>query len=78
MCKIQMLFVFQRCVSQIGFAVTDSVGMLKLIDAGVSKEDITIISTAMSGVSMVVPIFAGKYILGPKPISIYLNTVPFR
>jgi len=64
--------------SKIGYAATDHVSTLKLIDAGVSKEDISIIDSVMSGVNTVIPFFIGKYTSGPKPMSLFLKIVPFR
>lgn len=51
---------------------------LRLIDAGVSKDDIMMISTAMFGINMLIPITIGKYTAGPKAMSVYLKTVPYR
>jgi len=65
-------------VLKIGFAATDSVSILKLIDAGVSKDDIMIINTAMFVIKAIIPLIVGKYTSGPKPMTIYLNAAPFR
>ncbi|XP_060866110.1 acetyl-coenzyme A transporter 1-like isoform X2 [Metopolophium dirhodum] len=62
----------------IGFASTDSVVNLKLIDAGVPKDNIMIIQTGMYAVKIIIPVIAVKYTSGPKPISTYLNVTPFR
>lgn len=52
--------------------------LLKLIDAGVSKNDIMVIHTAMYAVKMIIPIFVAKYTSGPKPLNVYLNVIPIR
>ncbi|KAL4142293.1 hypothetical protein QTP88_004779 [Uroleucon formosanum] len=64
--------------SKIGYAATGHVSTLKLIDAGVSKEDISIIDSVMSGVNIIIPFIIGKYTSGPKPMSVFLKIVPFR
>lgn len=65
-------------IFQFGFVGTDSVSPLKLIDAGVSKEDIMMISTAMYAVKFVMPVFVNKYIMGPDPMSYYMIMTPYR
>jgi len=63
---------------KIGYAATDNVSTLKLIDAGISKEDISIIDTVMSAVNIIIPFILAKYTSGPKPMSVYLNVLPIR
>uniref|UniRef100_A0A2S2QHE6 Acetyl-coenzyme A transporter 1 n=1 Tax=Sipha flava TaxID=143950 RepID=A0A2S2QHE6_9HEMI len=64
--------------AKIGFAATDSVSILKLIDAGVSKDSIMVIHTAMFAIKIILPLVVAKYTSGPKPLSIYLNATPIR
>jgi len=54
------------------------VSKLKLIDAGVSKDDIMIITISMYIVKFIVPIVVSKYTSGTKPMSAYLNLMPIR
>lgn len=63
---------------QIGFAATDAVASLKLIDAGVSKDDLMIISIVMFGVSGTTGLLVSKYIAGLRPLSIILKVIPIR
>lgn len=63
---------------KVGFCVTDSVTHLKLIDAGVSKDDITVIHTAMCMVKISIPIMTSKYTSGPKPMTVYLNATTIK
>jgi len=62
---------------KIGFAA-DSVLTLKLIDEGVSKDNIMIMHTALYLVKMVIPLVVGKYTSGPQSMNVYLNAIPFR
>ncbi|XP_026808439.1 acetyl-coenzyme A transporter 1-like [Rhopalosiphum maidis] len=64
--------------TRIGFTATDSVSNLKLIDAGVSKENIMIITSALYIIKLIMPIFVSKYVTGPKPMSYFLKITPFR
>lgn len=65
-------------VLKIGFAASDSASTLKLIDAGLSKDDITIVDSALSVVKLIMPIALAKYTSGPKPMSVYLKFIPPR
>lgn len=48
------------------------------MDAGVSKEDITILQSIVPGINIIVPLIVAKYTSGPKAISVYLKVTPFR
>lgn len=63
---------------KIGFAATDSVSILKLIDAGVPKDNIMVIHTSMFVVKMILPLIVAKYTCGPKPMTVYLKATPIR
>lgn len=64
---------------KIGFAAADqSLLILKLIDAGLPKDNVMIIISSMYIVKIITPIILSKYISGPKPMSIYLKVTPFR
>jgi len=66
-------------ISQVGFSTT-RVGLvnLKLVDAGVPKDGIMILTTATFAVKILTPIAVSKYTSGPKPMSICLNTIVVR
>jgi len=64
---------------KIGFAPNDSVVPLKLIDAGVPKDNIMVIQTGINVLKIIImPVIAVKYTAGPKPMSLYLNVIPTR
>lgn len=56
----------------------DSVSNFKLMDAGVSKDDIMVTTTVMYAVKFIMPIFVTKYITSTKPMSYYLKVTPIR
>lgn len=56
----------------------DTIANLKLVDAGVSKDDIMFMTTAMSAFRIFVPIPLAKYTGGPKPLSFYVKFMPIR
>jgi len=63
---------------QIGYAAMDTLSTLKLIDAGVSKDNITIIATLISVVQIILPLFVTKYTSGLKPMNLFLTIAPIR
>lgn len=63
---------------KIGFAATDNVSILKLIDAGVPKDNIMVIHTMMFVVKIIMPLIIAKYTSGPKTMNIYLTAIPIR
>lgn len=64
--------------AKVGFSVTDTVTYLELVDAGVSKDDITVINTGMFVVKIIIPLVTAKYTSGPKPMSIYLKSIAMK
>ncbi|XP_060878679.1 acetyl-coenzyme A transporter 1-like [Metopolophium dirhodum] len=75
--SIQLL-VIAMLTSKIGFAATNGVSVLKLIDAGVPKETITVIKTTILVVKMISPLAVAKYTSGPKPMNVYLTSTLIR
>jgi len=54
------------------------VSILKLIDAGVPKDNIMVIHTTMFVVKIILPLVVAKYTSGPKPMNVYLTATPIR
>jgi PAT family acetyl-CoA transporter-like MFS transporter 1 len=48
------------------------------MDAGLSKDDITVIQSVVPGINLFVPLIVAKYTSGPKPISVYIKLIPYR
>ncbi|VVC28214.1 Hypothetical protein CINCED_3A016125 [Cinara cedri] len=63
---------------KIGFSATDAVSHLKLIDAGISKNNIMLIQISMYVVKFIIPLVVSKYTSGLKPMSAYMNLMPIR
>ncbi|XP_050438632.1 acetyl-coenzyme A transporter 1-like [Adelges cooleyi] len=72
------ILIFALITYRIAFATVDNVTNLKLIDAGVSRDNLVIVQTALYPVKMLIPIIVSKYTSGPKPMSTLLNIFPFR
>ncbi|XP_071946163.1 acetyl-coenzyme A transporter 1-like [Antedon mediterranea] len=63
---------------KIGFAATDSVTGLKLIEAGVPKERLAMLAVPLVPIQIILPWVIAKYTAGPKPLNVMLNAMPFR
>ncbi|XP_055952925.1 acetyl-coenzyme A transporter 1-like isoform X2 [Argiope bruennichi] len=64
--------------SKIAFAATDSVTGLKLIEAGVHKENLALLAVPMVPLQILLPLAISRYTNGPKPLSVFLLAYPFR
>ncbi|XP_026811512.1 acetyl-coenzyme A transporter 1-like [Rhopalosiphum maidis] len=64
---------------EIGFATTvPNLLILKLIETGMPKDNIMVISSSTYIVNIITPIIISKYTSGPKPMSLFLKVTPFR
>ncbi|XP_003248953.2 acetyl-coenzyme A transporter 1 [Acyrthosiphon pisum] len=72
------VFLIAVLTSTIGYSTMDTVANLKLIDAGVSRDDIMLMTTAMSVLRIFLPLPLAKYTGGPKPLSLYMKCTPIR
>lgn len=70
--------IFLFLLWKIGFATIDSVSNFKLMDAGVSKENITILHSVAPVLNTIVPLIVAKYTSGPKALNVYLKIIPYR
>ncbi|XP_015365764.1 PREDICTED: acetyl-coenzyme A transporter 1-like [Diuraphis noxia] len=63
---------------KMGFTASESVTNLKLIDAGIPKDDIMMITSVMYVMKFVFPIFVCKYVTSSTPMSYHLKITPIR
>ncbi|XP_060851932.1 acetyl-coenzyme A transporter 1-like [Rhopalosiphum padi] len=63
---------------KIGFTVMETIPNLKLIDAGVPKDDIMMITSVMYAIKFFFPMFICKYVTSSKPMSYHLKMTPVR
>ncbi|CEF59710.1 Major facilitator superfamily domain, general substrate transporter and Acetyl-coenzyme A transporter 1 family-containing protein [Strongyloides ratti] len=76
--KPMLLLLFVLFTNKLSFAATYSTTFLKLVDAGVKKEDISMLNVFLSPLSFVLPIFVGKFTVGENPLNLLLYAYPFR
>ncbi|KAL1494448.1 hypothetical protein ABEB36_010046 [Hypothenemus hampei] len=63
---------------KIGFSSNDSVMALKLVESGIPKEKLGLITIPLIPVQLALPLVIAKYTTGPKPLDIYLKAMPYR
>lgn len=51
---------------------------LRLIEEGVEKEKITILGVMLSPLLILLPVLLNKYMHGPKPLNLVLDTYGFK
>ena len=77
-----MIFSFNDHTSfhrlQIGFAATDALTGLKLIEAGVPKERLALLGIPMVPIQIMLPLVISRYTSGPNPMSVFLKAMPLR
>ncbi|VVC28211.1 Major facilitator superfamily domain,Acetyl-coenzyme A transporter 1 [Cinara cedri] len=63
---------------KISFVATDHLTILKLIDLGIPKENLSLIKLLMDFCKVIVPLAGSKYTSGPKPMSAVFKIFPLR
>ncbi|XP_071841441.1 acetyl-coenzyme A transporter 1-like isoform X2 [Apostichopus japonicus] len=76
--KYLQIFIVIAMTAKIGFAATDSVTGLKLIEAGVPKEQLALLAVPLVPLQILLPWFISKYTVGPTPLNVFLKAMPFR
>ena len=64
--------------SKIAFAATDSISHLKLINAGVPKQNLALLAIPIAPLQIVLPWLFSKYTVGPHPMDVFVRTYPYR
>ncbi|KAM4627257.1 acetyl-coenzyme A transporter 1 isoform 1-T2 [Polymixia lowei] len=79
---IKMPTVFTFCglllTAKIGFSAADAVTGLKLVEAGVPKEQLALLAVPMVPLQILLPLIISKYTAGPRPLDVFYKAFPFR
>lgn len=71
-------FVVVLITARVGFAATDSVTGLKLIEAGVPKETLAMLAIPLVPIQIILPWVISRYTAGPRPLDVYRKAIPYR
>lgn len=70
--------VILRFFFQVGFAAADAVSSLKLVEVGVPKDKLAILSVPLMPFQIILPFVISRYIVGPRPLDVFIAVVPYR
>lgn len=70
--------IFILLTVKIGFAATDSVTGLKMIEAGVPKENLALLAIPMVPIQILLPVYISRYTAGPRPLDVFIKSMPYR
>ncbi|KAI1893886.1 hypothetical protein AGOR_G00128270 [Albula goreensis] len=78
--KLPSVFTFCSLLltAKIGFSAADAVTGLKLVEAGVPKEQLALLAVPMVPLQILLPIIISKYTAGPRPLDVFYKAFPFR
>lgn len=63
---------------QVGFAVAEALTNLKLIEAGLPKEHLALMSLPLMPIEVLLPLLITRQTSSPRPLDFYLRAFPFR
>lgn len=64
--------------AKLGFCAADAVSGLKLVEAGVPREDLALLAVPLVPVQIIMPLLLAKHTTGPAPLSLWLRAFPLR
>lgn len=71
-------FCFLLLTAKMGFSAADAVTGLKLVEAGVPKEQLALLAVPMVPLQILLPVVISKYTAGPRPLDVFYKAFPFR
>lgn len=72
------LFAVILLTSKIGFSAPDAVSGLKLVEAGVHKENLALLAVPMVPLQIILPWLISRITCGPRPLDLLIRAYPFR
>ncbi|KAL4713988.1 hypothetical protein ACJJTC_005619 [Scirpophaga incertulas] len=64
--------------AKLGFCASDAVSGLKLVEAGVPREDLALLAVPLVPVQIIMPVILAKHTTGPTPFTLWLRAFPLR
>ncbi|KAG4068279.1 hypothetical protein HA402_007799 [Bradysia odoriphaga] len=71
-------FALILLTAKASFAACDAVTTLKLIDYGIPKDKIALLSIPLVPLQILLPFFISRFTTGPHPMTFYIKSFPFR
>lgn len=52
--------------------------IIKLVESGVPKENLSLLAVPLTPLQIILPLLISKYTNGPKPLDVFIKSIPFR
>lgn len=72
------IFAIILLTCKIGFSAPDAVSGLKLVEAGVHKENLAMLAVPMVPLQIILPWVISRITCGPRPLDLLIKTYPYR
>lgn len=72
------LFALILLTCKVGFSAPDAVSGLKLVEAGVHKENLAMLAVPMVPLQIILPWVISRMTCGPRPLDLFIKAFPFR
>lgn len=72
------LFAVILLTCKIGFSAPDAVSGLKLVEAGVHKENLALLAVPMVPLQVILPWVISRITCGPRPLDLLIKAYPYR
>lgn len=72
------LFAVLLLTCKIGFSAPDAVSGLKLVEAGVHKENLAMLAVPMVPLQIILPWVISRITCGPRPLDLLIKAYPYR
>lgn len=72
------LFAAILLTCKLGFSAPDAVSGLKLVEAGVHKENLALLAVPMVPLQVILPWVISRITCGPRPLDLFVKAYPYR
>ncbi|KAL1413875.1 hypothetical protein MTO96_007925 [Rhipicephalus appendiculatus] len=64
--------------AKVGFAVADNVTGMKLLEAGMRRENLALLAIPVAPIQILLPVIISKHTGGNRPLNVYFKAYPYR
>ncbi|KAJ6648485.1 Acetyl-coenzyme A transporter 1 [Pseudolycoriella hygida] len=72
--RLSLIFL----TAKVSFAACDAITTLKLIEYGVPKDKVALLSIPLVPLEVLLPFFISRFTSGPRPMAFYIKMYPYR
>uniref|UniRef100_A0A131YNZ3 MFS transporter, PAT family, solute carrier family 33 (Acetyl-CoA transporter), member 1 n=1 Tax=Rhipicephalus appendiculatus TaxID=34631 RepID=A0A131YNZ3_RHIAP len=75
--SVRTLCIF-LITAKVGFAVADNVTGMKLLEAGMRRENLALLAIPVAPIQILLPVIISKHTGGNRPLNVYFKAYPYR